>query len=88
LGGGGVSLIICDEPRYKNVNIPLTRISLNRKEIQRVVLISLMQKFLFRHIYIYLFIRTKRGIMKVKIYKGFADVHWLFVVAVIGDEER
>jgi hypothetical protein len=28
-----------------------TRISLNRKEIQRVVLIPLMQKFLLRHIY-------------------------------------
>ena len=36
----------------------------------------------------YLFMRTKRGIMKVKIYKGFTYVHCLFVVAVIGDEER
>jgi hypothetical protein len=36
----------------------------------------------------YLFIRMKRGIMKVKIYKGFTYVHSLFVVAVIGDEER
>jgi hypothetical protein len=39
-------------------------------------------------IYIYLFIRTKSGIMKVKIYKGFTYVHCLFVFAVIGDEER
>jgi hypothetical protein len=36
----------------------------------------------------HLFIKTKRGIMKVKIYKGFTYVHCLFVVAVIGDEER
>jgi hypothetical protein len=42
---------------------------------------------LLRHIYIYLFIRMKRGIMKVKIYKGFTYVHCLFVVAVIGNEE-
>ena len=96
-GGGRVSLIICDELRYKNVDPPppppapcklkicfpsyvfckghyswnFTHISLNRKEIQRVVLIPLMQKFLLRHIYIYLFLRQKRGIMKVTIYKGF-----------------
>jgi hypothetical protein len=48
---------------------------------KRVVLIPLMQKYLLMHIYIYLFIRTKRGIMKVKIYKGFTYVHCLFVVA-------
>ena len=40
------------------------------------------------YLHIYLFIRTKRGILKVKIYKGFTYVHCLFVVAVIGDEER
>ena len=65
--GRGVSLTICDEPKYKNVDIPSP---------------------LLRHIYIYLFIRTKRGIMKVKIYKGFTYVHCLFVVAGIGVEER
>jgi hypothetical protein len=58
------------------------------KEIQRVVLIPLMQKFLLRHIYIYLFLRQKRGIMKATIYKGFTYVHCLFVVAGIGVEER
>jgi hypothetical protein len=34
-----------------------TCISLNRKEIQRVILIPIMQKFILRHIYIYLFLR-------------------------------
>jgi hypothetical protein len=65
-----------------------TRISLNRKEIQRVVLIPLMQKFLLRHIYIYLFLRQMRGILKVTIYKGFTYVHCLSVVAGIGVEKR
>ena len=37
-----------------------------------------MQTFLLRHIYIYLFLRQKRGIMKVTIYKGFTYVHCLF----------
>ena len=45
-----------------------------------------MQTILSRHIYIIL--RTKRGIMKVTIYKGFTYVHCLFVVAGIGVEER
>ena len=81
----GGSLIICVEPRYKNVDSPppcklknilffpmffgkshyswnFTCISLNRKEIQRVVLIPVMQKFFLRHICIYLFLRQKRGI--------------------------
>jgi hypothetical protein len=69
----------------KQKNVLFTSFSLNRNEIQKVVLIPLMQKFLLRHIYIYkmyLFIRTKRGIMKVKIYMGFTYVHCLFVVAV------
>jgi hypothetical protein len=65
-----------------------TRISLNRKEIQRVVLIPLMQTFLLMHIYIYLFLRQKRGILKITIYKGLTYVHCLFVVAGIGVEER
>jgi hypothetical protein len=39
-----------------------------------------------RHIYIYLFLRQKRGIMKATIYKGFTYVHCLFVVAGIGVE--
>jgi hypothetical protein len=47
-----------------------------------------MQKLLLRHIYIYLCLRQKRGIMKVTIYKGFTYVHCLFVVAGIGVEER
>jgi hypothetical protein len=47
-----------------------------------------MQTFLLRHIYIYLFLRQKRGIMKAMIYKGFTYVHCLFVVAGIGVEER
>jgi hypothetical protein len=42
-----------------------------------------MLKFLLRHIYIYLFLRQKRGIMKATIYKGFTYVHCLFVVAGI-----
>jgi hypothetical protein len=42
-----------------------------------------MLKFLLRHIYIYLFLRQKRGIMKTTIYKGFTYVHCLFVVAGI-----
>jgi hypothetical protein len=46
------------------------------------------EKFLLRHIYIYLFLRQKRGIMKATIYKGFTYVHCLFVVAGIGVEER
>jgi hypothetical protein len=49
---------------------------------------SLMQTFILRHIYIYLFLRQKWGIMKVTIYKGFTYVHCLFVVAGIGVEER
>jgi hypothetical protein len=49
-------------------------------------LIPLMQKFILRHIYIYLFLRQKRGIMKATIYKGFTYVHCLFVVAGIGVE--
>jgi hypothetical protein len=60
-----------------------TRISLNRKVIQRVVLIPLMQTFLLRHLYIYPFLRQKRGIMKVTIYKGFTYVHCLFVASQI-----
>jgi hypothetical protein len=68
--------------------LEFTRISLNRKEIQRVVLIPLMQNILLRHIYIYLFLRQKRGIMKATIYKGFTYVHCRFVVAGIGVEER
>jgi hypothetical protein len=42
-----------------------------------------MLKFLLRHIYIYLFLRQKREIMKATIYKGFTYVHCLFVVAGI-----
>jgi hypothetical protein len=55
---------------------------------KRVVLIPLMQTFLLRHFYIYLFLRQKSGIMKVTIYKGFTYVHCLFVVAGIGLEEH
>jgi hypothetical protein len=40
-------------------------------------------QFLLRHIYIYLFLRQKRGIMKVTIYKGFTYLHCLFVIAGI-----
>jgi hypothetical protein len=85
----GSSQIINDTPppnktRKKNLLMQFLMPSL----IQRVVLIPLMQKFLLRHICIYLFIRTKRSIMKVKIYKGFTYVHCIFVVAVIEDEEH
>jgi hypothetical protein len=47
-----------------------------------------MQKFLLRHIDIYLFLRQKRGIMKVTIYKVFTYVHCLSVFAGIGVEEH
>jgi hypothetical protein len=44
--------------------------------------------FLLWHIYIYLLLSQKRGIMKATIYKGFTYVHCLVVVAGIGVEER
>ena len=62
--------------------------TLNKIYLLTYLLIPLMQKFLLRHIYIYLFLRQKRGIMKATIYKGFTYVHCLFVVAGIGVEER
>jgi hypothetical protein len=46
-------------------------------------------KFSFEaYLHIYLFLRQKRGIMKVTIYKGFTYVHCLFVIAGFGVEER
>jgi hypothetical protein len=53
-------------------------LSKNKNELMLLNPYPLMQKFLLRHIHIYLFLRQKRGIMKVTIYKVFTYVHCLY----------